>query len=236
MDIHGIEEWELLFLPLFAGLMSEQAVLLAETLGVGVWDVTNPEVQVFIKDYSFKFANRLGVTTKESLRGLTASAQVEGWSINKLRDELTGIYGGWDKTRAQMIAQTETIRSSNAGAVASYAKAGIEYKQWFTAQDGKVCGFCQEMHAKIVGVGDNYWAMGDTMLIELPSQLVVQQAIDWQEKGLFVGDVLCGVSDVRVAFNKETSTATMTFTYEDVGAPPLHPNCRCTILPVVEEV
>jgi SPP1 gp7 family putative phage head morphogenesis protein len=166
------------------------------------WDIANPEVQAFISDYSFKFANGLGATTKESLRGLTASAQAEGWSINKLRDELTGIYGGWDKTRAQMIAQTETIRSSNAGAVASYAKAGIEYKQWFTAEDGKVCGYCQEMHGKIVGVSETYWAMGDEMTINVEDQ----------------------------------KPTTMTFTYEDVGAPPLHPNCRCTILPVVEEV
>lgn len=202
MDIHGIEEWELLFLPLFAGLMADQAVLFAETLGVVAWDIANPEVQAFLSEYSFKFANGLGTTTKESLRGLVSSAQIEGWSINKLRDELTGIYGGWDKTRAQMIAQTETIRSSNAGAVASYAKAGIEHKQWFTAEDGRVCGYCQEMHGKIVGTTETFWAMGDEMTIEVEDQ----------------------------------KPTTMTFTYEDVGAPPLHPNCRCTILPVVEEV
>jgi len=191
-----------LFLPLFAGLMADQALLLAETLGVVAWDIANPEVQAFISDYSFKFASGLGATTKEGLRGLVASGQAEGWSINKLRDELTSIYGGWDKTRAQMIAQTETIRSSNAGAVRSYQNAGIEYKQWFTAQDGKVCGFCQEMHNKIVGVSENYWAMGDTMDVDVPDEKPI----------------------------------TMTFSYEDVGAPPLHPNCRCTILPVVEEV
>ena len=202
MDMHGIEEWELLFLPLLAGLLAEQSVLWAETLGIGVWDVTNPEVQAFISDYSFKFANGLGTTTKESLRGLVSSAQAEGWSINKLRDELAGAYGGWDKTRATMIARTETIRSSNAGAVMSYRQAGIEYKQWFTAEDGRVCGFCQEMHNKIVGVSENYWAMGDTMNVEVPDEKPIA----------------------------------MTFTYEDVGEPPLHPNCRCTILPVVEEL
>ena len=202
MDIHGIEEWELLFLPLFAGVMSDQAVLLAEALGISMWDVANPEVQAFISNYSFKFANGLGATTKESLRGLVTSAQAEGWSINKLRDELAGAYGGWDKTRATMIARTETIRSSNAGAVMSYRQAGIEYKQWFTAEDGRVCGYCQEMHNKIVGVSENYWAMGDEMTVEVEDQ----------------------------------KPTTMTFSYEDIGAPPLHPNCRCTILPVVEEV
>jgi len=35
---------------------------------------------------------------------------------------------------------------------------------------------------------------------------------------------------------EEAEKASMTFSYEDVGWPPLHPNCRCTILPVVEEV
>ena len=201
MDMHGIEEWELLFMPLFTGLLAEQSVLWAETLGVGVWDIANPEVQVFIKDYAYKFADGLGTTTKTGLRGLVSSAQAEGWSINKLRDELGGIYGGWDKTRAEMIARTETIRSSNAGAVMSYQQAGIEYKQWFTAQDGLVCGFCQEMHNKIVGVSENYWAMGDTMTVDVP----------------------------------DAKPISMVFSYEDVGAPPLHPNCRCTILAVPPE-
>jgi len=202
MDMHGIEEWELLFLPLFAGLMAEQAVLLAETLGVGVWDVTNPEVQEFIWRYSAKFADKLGFTTKVSIQGLVSTAQEEGWSINKLRDELMGVYDGWDKVRAEMIARTETIRSSNAGAVMSYEKAGIVEKQWFTAEDGMVCGFCAEMHGKVVGVSDNYWNMGDVMTVE----------------------------------RQDMPPASMTLSYENVAAPPLHPNCRCTILPVVEEI
>ena len=99
-----------------------------------------------------------------------------------------------------MIAQTETIRSSNAGAVEAYAKAGIEYKQWFTAEDGRVCPFCYEMHGKIVGVRDNYFNRGDVMEVE------------------------------------DLPKAALVFSYEDVGYPPLHPNCRCTILPVVEEI
>ena len=99
-----------------------------------------------------------------------------------------------------MIARTETIRSSNAGAVEAYAQAGIIQKQWFTAEDARVCPFCAEMHGKIVGVRDNYFNRGDMMEVE------------------------------------EAEKASMTFSYEDIGWPPLHPNCRCTILPVVEEI
>ena len=65
-----------------------------------------------------------------------------------------------------MIARTETIHSSNAGAVASYAKAGIEEKQWFTAQDGMVCGFCAEMHGKVIGTSEVFWNIGDVMTVE----------------------------------------------------------------------
>ena len=104
--------------------------------------------------------------------------------------------------RAQMIAQTETIRSSNAGAVMSYQKAGIEQKQWYTAQDDKVCEFCGEMHGKIVGTAENFWNLGDVMKIDV----------------------------------EDKDPISMTFGYEDVHAPPLHVNCRCTILPVVDEV
>ena len=101
-----------------------------------------------------------------------------------------------------MIARTETIRSSNAGAVMSYEKAGITEKQWFTAEDGMVCVYCAEMHGKVVGVSDNYWNLGDTMTVE----------------------------------RQDKPPASMTLSYENVAAPPLHPNCRCTILPVVVEV
>ena len=53
-----------------------------------------------------------------------------------------------------------------------------------------------------MGVSENYWAMGDTMNVDVPDEKPIS----------------------------------MVFSYEDVGEPPLHPNCRCTILPVVEEV
>ena len=101
-----------------------------------------------------------------------------------------------------MIARTETIRSSNAGAVASYANAGIEEKQWYTAQDGLVCGFCAEMHGKVVGTSEVFWNIGDVMTVE----------------------------------RQDKPPVSMTLGYENVAAPPLHPNCRCTILPVVAEI
>ena len=83
----------------------------------------------------------------------------------------------------------------------SYQSAGVEYKQWFTAEDHRVCEFCNEMHMKIVGVSENYWNIGDIMTLEVEGK----------------------------------DPVSMTLGYEDVFAPPLHPNCRCTILPVVEE-
>lgn len=199
IEIHGKKNWKDAFFALFGGLMLEQAELWGETLGIDMWDFDNPEVQAFIADYAFQFADGLGNVTKEKLRLLVAQAQGEGWSINKLRDELMETYDGWGKVRAQMIAQTETIRSSNAGAVEAYARAGIEYKQWFTAEDARVCPWCAEMHGKIVGVRDNYFNRGEVLEVE-------------------------------------ADKSSMTFSYEDVGWPPLHPNCRCTILPVVEEV
>jgi HK97 family phage portal protein len=36
--------------------------------------------------------------------------------------------------------------------------------------------------------------------------------------------------------NYDVGERSLSFTYEDVSHPPLHPNCRCTIVPVIEEL
>lgn len=62
------------------------------------------------------------------------------------------------------------------------------------------CSWCLAMDGKVIGVGQSFWHIGDTMEVEV-----------------------------------EDSVRHLSFTYEDVIAPPLHPNCRCTLLPWKKE-
>ena len=187
--------WRQGFIALFELLLGEQAEGWSAQFGID-FSLENPQVRRFIEDYSFKFAQKIGDTTVEGVRRLTALAQSEGWDVLRMMDELETLYDGWDRFRAEMIARSETIRSSNAGALAAYEASGVvQGKQWYTALDERVCPFCGELHGTIVQVLDKPWFQ--------------------------VGDVF------------EVEGQRLKIGYEDVRYPPLHPLCRCTLLPML---
>jgi len=195
--------WAIQYIPLMEALLAEQTENWAQELGIG-WGVSSEESQEFIRLYGYRFAGKISESTIEAMRGLMLASQTEGWSILKLIDEVGALYKGWSWERAEMIARSETIRASNAGAVEAFRQTGVVQKQWYTAKDQRVCEFCNEMHEKMVATNANFASKGDAMTLNVvnPDGSVAQR--------------------------------TLRMDYEDVGAPPLHPNCRCTVLPVVE--
>lgn len=231
IDVEDVALWASVFTPLVEGLIEDQAQIWVQALGIP-FSIDNPEVQAFIADYTFQFADKLGVTTKEQLRLLIAEAQLEGWSIPKLRDELTGVYSGWSDIRAEMIARTETIRSSNAGAIEAYKTNGIIEKQWFTALDERVCPFCESMHGRIVATEELFAIKGETIVVELPDEAALIRT-DWLHFAQHISAERYAWSNGVIDLREDKRVVTLTLTYDDVGYPPLHPNCRCVILPVV---
>lgn len=193
------EAWSTTFQPLMTDLLLEQGENIADKWGL-IWDVTSADARNFLESYTLRFADSLQASTKDALRGLLSQGQADGWSISKLTDEIQAIYDGWDKSRAEAIARTETIRSSNAGAEVAFAGAGVDQKEWFTAEDEMVCPFCGEMHEERKSTQSSYFTVGDSMTVDV-----------------------------------DGTQQTLKFDYEDVRYPPLHPNCRCTLLPVVED-
>lgn len=127
---------------------------------------------------------RIDESTRDYLREYVRGAMQEGWSNDKLADELKDAYAFSDD-RAMMIARTETAKASSTGALEGYKASGVvEGKRWLTAEDDKVSEEC-EANGKSGPNGDGILADLDGMF---PS-----------------GD----------------------------AAPPVHPNCRCALLPVV---
>ena len=160
---------------------------------------TSPDVLAFIEQYIPKFVNGITTVTLNDLRSVMLAAQTEGWAMTKIRDEVRSKYNGYTKTRADVIAKTETIRSSNYGAKISYKAAGATEVEWLATQDPRCCDFCcQVMDGKIVGIDQSFAKLGDVL-----------SYTDSQGK-----------------------THSMTIKYENIEAAPLHPRCRCTVIPV----
>lgn len=174
------------FGPLFAGLMKAQADNILGAYGIS-FDIDRPEVQQFLEGYTMEFAKGIEGVSEQALRELIMKAQSEGWSVPNTRNAITEMWDGFDKVRAERIARTETIRSSNAGSEEAWKQAGIQKKQWYATIDGRQCPECEAMYeySKLnpVTIGGNF-------------------------------------------SNEEGWTG---------AYPPLHPNCRCTILAYFEE-
>ncbi len=159
--------WQKKFMPLFALVLAEQGDALEAMFGIS-FDVRNPKVLEFLKDYSFTFADKLQDVSKDEIRNLIARAQEEGWAIPELQRNLKELYDGWDDLRAENIARSETIRSSNSGARELYRQAGVERLRWVAASDDRVCDWCAEMDGKIIGIDENFWDQGDEFPIPNP--------------------------------------------------------------------
>jgi len=224
--LRGREEgWRTGFIPLFEGLIGDQAGVVSATFGID-FSLQNPDVLAFIRDYSFQFAARVSETSVVEVRKLVMDAQESGDGVLALMDRIKGLYDGWGLWRAEMIARSEVIRSSNAGALASYRAAGVMQQQWWTAEDERVCPFCGAMHKKITGVDDVWWPKGSTMEVELDDDAARDHVLEMKVLPTGVWTWM----GMRLVVKR---AASLVFGYEDVRHPPLHPLCRCMVLPVV---
>lgn len=124
-------------------------------------------------------------TDKQKLTDILDSGLNNGDSVAQIERQIRDQFGDFRKSQSTVIARTETMRASNAGAIDAYQQSGVvEALQWLTAEDGNVDAECAELDGNIVGFGSSFF-----------------------ETAFLSGE-----------------------------QPPLHPNCRCVLLPVLVDV
>lgn len=165
------------------------------------YDMEYPEALAQIEEQGVKLAADVTEITERLIADVIASAFKEGLTIREISALIDGSFD--NKKRAEMIARTEVIRAANYGTLSAYKQSGvIEGKEWLTANDEKVCPYCNSMDRKQLGLDDSFLPVG-------------------------------GIFEVTTTDGKPIS---MTNNYLDTQAPPLHPRCRCTLLPIVKEI
>ena len=123
---------------------------------------------------------------------------------------LADVGGPFTESYSRMIARTTSSWSSNEGAKQRYTNAGVTYLEWFTTEDDVTCEFCAALDGKRIPV-----------------------------EGTFAGPGFpVGGIDPDKYFSEDVQEPTgesmdMPFGIEH---PPLHPNCRCTLLPVADSL
>jgi len=165
-------------LPRITEMVKINGEAAAAELGLG-FDITNPEVIKWIKKHTGESIKSILDTTFDALKRTLAEGVANGESIPDLAARVTEEYNQCKGYKAIRIARTETISSSNQGALQAYKQSGVvEKKEWLISADA--CDICIDIAAG--------GAVG-------------------------INELFRGGFDV----------------------PPAHPNCRCSIIPVIKE-
>jgi SPP1 gp7 family putative phage head morphogenesis protein len=132
--------------------------------------VENPDARWAITD-----------ATRDYLRGVVLDAVKEGWSNDKLADEIVQSEG-FSEDRAMMIARTETQFAANNGAMASYEASGVvSGKQWLAHEDA--CDECEDNEADGVIALDDDFSSGDDAPPAHPNcRCQVLPVVDWDKR------------------------------------------------------
>ena len=87
------------------------------------------------------------------------------------------------------------------------------------------------MHKRIIGIEESFWKQGQEMVVVLEDGKAVSDLIlEFKEARPSVWEWM-GIAAFTA--DRKARSVRLKFTYEDVDHPPLHPYCRCTILPVL---
>ena len=190
--------------PIMGKVMSEAAMLAGVELGLDIdFFIENEAAANFIKTYTFKFADRYAETSRAGIRDVILRSREEGQTVAEINKALDATLEEWEAFRVDRIARTETIRSSNAGALSAYQEGGVEAVRW-VASDG-ACPYCAPLDGTEMAIGDAWFKLGDSYTPPRPDS----------------------------AGEDEPDPSPMRIDYEPIEYPPLHPNCECTIEAVV---
>lgn len=113
---------------------------------------------------SDKIATDVDAETEKQLRA-SLSEGIDGEEDDsELQARIELVMGAALTYRAARIARTEVTRAQGYGDIAAWTQMGtVTGKEWYTAQDEKVCPFCRELDGRIVSLDSNFYSLGDVI-------------------------------------------------------------------------
>ncbi|MGD8499943.1 MAG: phage portal protein, partial [Phycisphaerales bacterium] len=194
------DNWREAFLPVMAASIQAQGEIWAAELGMA-FDVENLMAQQWFQDYTLVFAQEINQTTLDALDVMFVQAQAEGWSIPDMEGHLETMFQQWmfgDLTsedfdwydermplwRRELIARTETMRSSNGGIFHLFESWNVPMKEWLSA-------FSPTTRPEHAEAGTRYMEGGN------PGPIPMGQAFEvGGERMMFPGDPSASVGNV----------------------------------------
>lgn len=123
-------------------------------------------IRDFYTSRSVKIAKDVDDETEKQLRATLSKGVAAGESTTELRARIESVMGTASTIRADRIARTEVSRVQGYSNIEAWTQSGVvSAKEWFTAEDERVCPFCNDLDGKTTGLSDNFFDKGDTLSV-----------------------------------------------------------------------
>lgn len=175
------ERWMRALIPVLIILALTEGQALSSSFNITI-TLTTIYTDSWARSFLGEMVDFIYDTTLGMLEHIMAIAERDNWSLRTLRDRIMLLYDQWINgnisssefdwleeklpgRRADIIAQTLSILTVGMAALALYQILGIEYCQFWTQLDERVCLWCGELHGAVVETGQPFFTNGETMVV-----------------------------------------------------------------------
>lgn len=128
------------------------------------FDPFTPAIREYFASRPTKIAEDVNEETAKQLRASLSQGVQAGESTYQLRARVEAVFGSASTMRADRIARTEVSRAQGFADIQAWTQSGVVVgKEWFTAEDERVCPFCNALDGKVTALDENYFDKGDTL-------------------------------------------------------------------------
>jgi len=121
---------------------------------LGAFDVANESVQLILEALAQRVKG-IDATTADTIQMIIGRQASEGWTLAQVRDELLARAVTESKTRADLIAVTETADAYSRGSMLAYRASGqVAGTEWLLGPSP--CEVCKPLGGKVVPLGEEF--------------------------------------------------------------------------------
>jgi hypothetical protein len=210
------DEWRSAFVPLMRGVVEEQCAQYAIAFGFE-WDIRLLFAETWFDEYVMKFANEVIGETERELAELLQQAQREGWSIPTVEEHLEQVFRQW------MVGDLSPEAFDWIEQRMPVFRRGMIARTEIIRSSGR-------------GINELFrqWGVTYKEWYTAADERRCEWCAAMHGKIIPVGNAFWEQGN-RMSVQIGDRMREMVFSYESVTSPPLHPNCRCCLLPWKEE-
>ncbi|HHV79080.1 MAG TPA: minor capsid protein [Firmicutes bacterium] len=120
------------------------------------FDPSEPAALEWINEHAFELVEQVTDTTVEQLRATLEEGWKAGEGVEGLAERIRQVFDQATRYRSFVIARTETTAAANMAQIAVMERAGVQYKQWLTGRDERVCPLCGSLDGKVVRIDEEF--------------------------------------------------------------------------------